>query len=106
MPYYPYRDEAGNGFEVYANMGEAPGTIGEWVEFDGFKAQRLPPQLQPATVKKHMRETRNLPKWYPFHRKAGGSFGPNGECRFESMAQVKETMAVANHHGEEVVWDD
>lgn len=46
----------------------------------------------------------SLPKNYQYHREAGGTFGPDGECEFHSRAEVERTIDRANDAGEAIVY--
>lgn len=104
---YEFEDEEGNSFLVDFPMGKAPGEPGDWVTLPGgLRARRLLPTLSPPNVPadRHFEST-SMPRWYPFHRQAGGEFSPDGKPRFESWKQVEETVKRANAHGEGLVYE-
>lgn len=81
--------------------------LGRVVEFDGKVEQRSNP-LRAAdeyrNAPRHFKTTQ-LPRWYKYHRMAGGEFDAEGNCLFTSRAQIRETLAVANDHGENLTYD-
>jgi hypothetical protein len=49
-------------------------------------------------------DSMSLPRNYTYHKEAGGSFNPDGSCRFENRAQVERTIDLANSKGERIVY--
>lgn len=45
-----------------------------------------------------------LPQKYPYHEQVGGTFGPNGECRFNNRREVERTLDHARANGEKIVY--
>ena len=73
------------------------------------EADALPPRgadgLQVRVDPGPGEKTRNLPKHYPYHAAAGGEFAEDGTCIVKDYDQIRRTVAIANDHGEGIVWD-
>ena len=114
MARYPFVDPDGLEFEVTCDMCDAerllPPIDGKFYRlnhFEGRTGKRLVPALQRATVSKPRHfEARTLPPNYKYHKLAGGEFDPKtGRPRFGSWQDIERTVAVANAHGESLVYD-
>lgn len=101
---YEFRAADGEVIELDYPMGKAP-TEGEPITVEG-KVYRRIVSLSPARFATHVNadlrfEALNFPPNYEFHV---GEFAPDGTPRFQSTREIRECIARANQHGENLSW--
>lgn len=104
MPMYLFvTDDAEERFvEEFFHMKDAP-EIGSTVEINGERCRRLPSVPLGLTYKDKQFVSTQLPYNYTYHR---GKFNQRGECGFNSMREVRETVACARDHGENLSYGE
>lgn len=103
MPMYLFvtDDEEESFVEEFYPMRDAP-ELGSVVEIGGQRCRRIP-SLPHGFVRsdRHFASIQ-MPRNYLYHR---GAFAPNGDCLFTSMKGIRETVACARDHGEDLSYE-
>lgn len=99
---YEFISADGRVIEREHPMSEAP-PVGALVYVDGVEYRRCLPRMEALLRPEVHYESQSLPRWWKHHQ---GNFSPSGKPRFSGMREVRESMAVANHHGDHATWGD
>lgn len=111
MPLYPFRDRRGREALFFFEMSDPSlPTIGGILRrrAQGEKAvrvwKRLPSQVAPVVPNTQF-VSHQLPRYYPAHKEAGGTFTKEGKPVFTSRRQMTESQAAAAYKGDRIDYD-